>query len=204
MNIKGKVFGFLTVIKRKGFVVYESGKRVPVWECVCECGNMKKIRQPALTAGRTISCGCYSKIASITHGMSGTSIYKRWGEIRQRCLNINSKAYIHYGGRGIKVCNEWNNFETFYADMGDPPTPEHSIDRIDNDGDYSPDNCRWATNAEQNRNQSTTRLISFRGKTLCLSEWARIVGVARSTLRDRLKNWSLKQALTTPKGVRRK
>jgi hypothetical protein len=116
-----------------------------------------------------------------------SSEYLAWDHMKQRCFNPNSKNYKHYGGRGIKVCDRWvNSFENFYNDMGAKPSKEHSIDRINNDGNYEPGNCRWATNIEQQRNRTNSRLIKIDGKAKTVSEWAEITGVSKYVIRQRL------------------
>lgn len=121
-----------------------------------------------------------------THGMSGTPIYLVWIDMVRRCTKPNHHAFRLYGGRGITVCNRWLAFENFFADMGDRPSPEHSIDRKENDKGYSPNNCRWATSIEQSNNRSTNRFVTYEGKTQTVTEWAREKGFWKSTLRYRL------------------
>lgn len=134
----------------------------------------------------------------VTHGHSGTSLYKTWERMRQRCHNPNSNSYGNYGGRGIVVCERWlSSFENFLADMGERPEGK-TLDRYpDNDGNYEPGNCRWATNAEQKRNTRRTKMITFNGKTLCMRDWAALVGVSESQFWKRInKGWPLERALT--------
>jgi len=120
--------------------------------------------------------------------------------MKRRCYNPNTPYYHLYGGRNITVCGRWkDSFVNFLADMGPKPSPEHTIDRIDNDGNYEPDNCRWATKMEQSHNSRKARLITYNGETLCLREWARRLGIGHMALSTRLnRGWSLKKALTTP------
>lgn len=120
-----------------------------------------------------------------------------------RCTNPNNRDFVLYGGRGIRVCARWSaSFESFLADMGERPTKRHSIDRIDNNGDYEPGNCRWATPLEQNRNRRNTRLVTFKGETLALAEWSQRTGIAYHTLKSRLlKGWDSARALTTKTGT---
>lgn len=121
-----------------------------------------------------------------THGMSRTPENNAWRELRHRCENPNMHNYHRYGGRGIKVCKRWSKFENFYADMGPRPSAKHSIDRIDNDGDYTPDNCRWATQLEQAKNRGNNRYIELKGEVKHLWEWCRQYGVSPSTVRTRM------------------
>ena len=134
-----------------------------------------------------------------THGMSRTSEHNTWKQIKQRCSNPNHKAFSRYGGKGITMCERWESFENFYADMGPKPTASHSVDRIDGSKGYSKDNCRWATPKEQSQNRDFVRMITFQGETLCLTDWAEKVGIDFKTLHSRLTcGWSEELALTTP------
>lgn len=131
--------------------------------------------------------------------MKKTPIYSTWRTMRERCNNPNAVNYDRYGGRGIKVCERWSSFENFYADMGDRPFPRAEIDRIDNDGDYEPGNCRWATRSQNGNNTSANRAITFRGKTQNIVQWAKEFGLSYPAVYQRLKlGWSIEKALTTP------
>lgn len=132
--------------------------------------------------------------------MSETPEYWAWRELRARCRHPGHQAYRYYGGRGITVCPEWEDFTVFLHDMGQRPSSGHSIDRIDNDGPYSPANCRWATNTEQNRNKRGLRLLTVDGRTMSVTEWAEETGIARHNLYYRLdKGWPIKDVLDNRK-----
>lgn len=153
-DLAGQKFGRLTALDR---ALGERGSR---WRCQCDCGETSVVRGILLLNGNTRSCGCLSKESSAavcrsraTHGGRDTPEYGVWWSMRQRCDNPANKAFANYGGRGIRVCERWQSFENFRADMGMRPSDELSIDRIDNDGNYEPGNCRWATAKEQRANQ---------------------------------------------------
>ena len=123
--------------------------------------------------------------------------YRSWAALKSRCFDPQNSAYHYYGGRGISVCERWTSFEHFYTDMGPRPSPKHSIDRINNNGDYCRENCRWATSQEQCRNTRRTHLLTFEGKTLCVTDWALILGIDRHTIIRRLKRgWSVEKTLS--------
>jgi hypothetical protein len=177
MNCKplNAVYGRLTVLYRDGTThVYAA----------CSCGSPpKRYWVRALRSGNTQSCGCLARerqsavgVASATHGMTKSSEYKTWAQMRKRCADPSDKSFANYGGRGIKVCERWAAFENFYADMGPRPSPKHTLDRRDNDGDYSPDNCRWATKTEQTRNRRNAITVTLRGQTKPLMVWCEELG----------------------------
>ncbi len=170
------------------------------WICLCECGNRPKIYKYHLFKGQTQSCGCLWRDTMTTHGHTHSPEYSTWRHMIQRCTNPKNGRFHHYGGRGITVCPQWISFENFLADMGNKPTPKHSLDRINNDGHYCPENCRWATYGQQNRNHSSNRNITFRGETKCITDWASHVGISRATLYNRIvrASWPIEKALTTP------
>ena len=198
-NITGQIFGRLTAIERmpRG---YHSPKRV-FWRCQCKCGNERILAYTTLVHGKTRSCGCLRKEAyrecPRTHGKSRTPTFAIWCGMLARCSNPNVIVYGRYGGRGIKVCERWHDFSAFIADMGERPSLDHSLDRIDNAGNYEPGNVRWATTWQQASNKRNTLMISAFGRTLHLAEWSRQVGITSQTIHKRLKRgWPPERALT--------
>lgn len=133
-----------------------------------------------------------------------TPEYRAWRQLQSRCSNVLGLDYKNYGGRGIKVCERWKKYENFLEDMGRRPSSKHSIERKNNDGDYEPENCVWATPEKQNSNKRNNVMITFRGVTKHLAAWAREVGVCTATLQTRLHRWSVEEALTTPKLTHRR
>lgn len=202
INLTGKQFGRLTVVQASGITKNKSVR----WLCQCDCGHKKVIDGASLRYGATRSCGCLlvetakKQKPRLTHGKTKTKVYRAWAKMKARCKDTNDKRWEHYGGRGISVCSRWSDFESFYADMGEPPTEEHSLDRIDVNGDYCRENCRWATPKEQARNQRRSNLITFNGKTQCLADWAEELGIRYGTLEARLNayQWPVEKAFSTP------
>ena len=153
IDLTGKTFGRLSVVKRNGS---KYGK--PAWLCQCNCGNTITIASRALASGNTKSCGCLKRELQTKHSLCDSPEYKVWIKMRNRCNNPKNDGFATYGGRGIKVCSRWNDFKYFISDMGERPTPKHQIDRINNDDDYSPENCRWVLPNVNARNRSTTKI----------------------------------------------
>jgi hypothetical protein len=156
-DLVGQTFGRLTVV---GLASRRRSNRT-TWECKCTCGEMREVRGNSLLTGNSASCGCLARerwqAAKTLHGMSTTRTFKIWLGIKTRCLNPHTKNWPYYGGRGISICKEWqDSFSSFFAAMGVCP-PGLTIERIDNDGNYEPGNCKWATRAEQNRNKRDGR-----------------------------------------------
>ena len=174
------------------------------WNCLCDCGNTHIASGKSLRAGGTKSCGCLKtekwRKRVRTHGQSKTKEYVAWQAMIQRCTKPSCLEFHRYGGRGISVCEKWKrSFEAFFADMGLAPTKKHSVDRINNDGNYEPGNCRWATMKEQCRNTAKSKFYSFEGKNLTIPEWAEITGIHPMTIWARLKKgWSVQETLTKP------
>lgn len=193
VNRIGERYGRLLVTGRT--VVGSSG----FWVCKCDCGNTTLQPGGALGRGRVKSCGCWNNEKNNKHGMARTKVYIAWQSMLQRCENQKHRSYALYGGRGIKVVAEWHEFTQFYKDMGEPPSKRHSIDRIDCDGDYSKQNCRWATQKEQVGNQRRNIKITYLGKTMTATQWAEELAISRKTIYSRLDNgWSPEAALSTP------
>lgn len=201
-DLTGRKFGRLTVIEYKG----QKKDHIVLWLCKCECGNERIIPTSHLKNGHTISCGCFqkekAKQAKTTHGLRKTRLYEIWNGVLQRCYNPNRAKYKNYGGRGITVCEEWrDDFKAFYDwAMSNGYRDDLTIDRIDNNGDYEPSNCRWVTVQEQAYNKSTSRFITYKGETKTIGEWAKIAGLKTTTLWVRLNklNWSVEKAIETP------
>lgn len=165
LDLTGRRFGRLHVITRADDI----GPGNARWMCRCDCGNFIVVRSPHLSRGKTKSCGCFREEMHRTHGRSQEREYRSWCSMKSRCTNPNSPSYRRYGGRGIKVCERWQSFENFYADMGQRPANK-SIDRINNDGNYEPGNCRWADRLTQNRNRVQYARRQFTGRIQPVSE----------------------------------
>ncbi len=199
-NKIGDQFGKLTIIA----VAESLDKSGRAWLCRCECGNVKPIRQSHLRAKISSSCGCVNRInrlKSITkHGHSYSITYSSWAKLKQRCGNPNHTYFQDYGGRGIKVCERWlHSFENFLEDMGERPSKNYSIDRIDFNGNYEPDNCRWATATTQSQNTRHNRNFTINGETKCLAEWCRIYKRPFPIIRERVNaGKDILEALTKP------
>ena len=163
-----------------------------MWHCTCDCGNELVVRASSLRCGNTCSCGCLqrdrSAAAALIHGGVGTPTYAVWSKIIERCYNPRTHLYSFYGGRGIRMSHRWReSYAAFRSDMGERPSSAHSIDRINNDGDYEVGNCRWATRAQQARNTSRNIIITHNGESLCMTDWAKRIGVSPGTIAYRLR-----------------
>lgn len=204
-DMSGLRFGRLVVLERAG-----TRSKNPIWRCRCDCGNEIFAMGGNLRSGDTQSCGCLNrenaKKRYLTHGGTNTRLFRIWHNMKNRCGNPNTKDYADYGSRGIKVCPEWSeNFEAFrdWA-MANGYREDLTLDRKDNDGPYSPENCRWITNAAQQNNRRNNHLLTLYGKTQTITKWAEETGINRSTLKARLKRgWSIEKALTYPVGKER-
>lgn len=205
VDLTGQVFGSLKVL-----YLYESsgttGHSHTRWICAClACGEKEHpVRASLLRSGGATTCGC----SHLRHGLSRSSEYQVFKAMHDRCRNSHNPQFKDYGGRGICVCDRWSGkagFAAFIADMGQKPPAAHSIDRIDNDGDYEPSNVRWSTRSEQQRNRRTNRLLTFKGQTMCVSEWSECLGIHHALIRSRLHNgWSTEDALTLPRHSHRR
>lgn len=204
MDLTGQRFGRLVVVCR---AANDGRGKQTCWLCRCDCGRESSPRAGSLKNGNTTSCGCAktdSSRARRTHGgaVGGrlTPEYTAWRSMLARCHRPTNCAWANYGGRGITVCPKWRaSYAAFLADMGPRPSPIHSLDRIDNDGNYEPGNCRWATNGEQSRNTRNVVVLEYGGERLCITDWAIRAGMQTNTLRTRLRSgWPLALALTAP------
>lgn len=216
VDLTGRRFGRLTVLKDSG---RRSNAKI-LWDCVCDCGKTKAVQSTALLHGVTRSCGCLQRelakaraerpgdcgtpqVVVATHRRSSEPIYAVYQAMVARCYNPNSTGFHKYGGRGITVCDEWRGqggFERFLADMGEPPSPSHSIERVENGGPYSPSNCVWATKRQQSRNRRNSLRVLYQGRMRLLIEIAEEVGVAYKVLHKRIKyqRLTIEQAVSKP------
>jgi len=200
-NDPGKVYGRLTVLEYGP--VYESGAITLV--CRCVCGTAITATRSNIRLSKTNSCGCLkrerARMAHLTHGRTGTPLYGVWRSMIGRCHDPQVPAYARYGALGVRVCARWRaSFETFLADVGERPSPKHSIDRWpDPAGHYEPGNVRWATLAQQRRNQRINKFIEYQGRHQLLTDWTRELGLPFSAIRYRLRTgWPVEQAFTVP------
>jgi hypothetical protein len=205
-DLTGKVYGRLTVISHSHFTGFNKTKRHH-WICTCSCGVTKSFMACSLTGGYAKSCGCLKKEETlkrlITHGEGGkatiTKEYITWVSIKARCTRKTDKTYRWYGARGIVMCERWiNSYETFLADMGRAPSQKHSIERNNNNGNYEPSNCRWATQKEQANNRRGNRIIEYNGIRKNLTQWCESLGLEYKKIHQRIHkgNWSIDDAFT--------
>jgi hypothetical protein len=196
----GQRYGRLVALTFVG----RSSRGIGRWRFRCDCGKKCALWTNNVRNGHTRSCGCWRRERSVqigrqtaTHRMTGLIEHRAWTQLRNRCQNSRNKDYKEYGGRGIKVCKRWEKFENFYADMGPRPSVKHSLDRHpDNDGDYKPSNCRWATKKQQRRNQRRSKMVRYQGRRMTLAEACDLSGVRSDKARLRLRRgWSVKRAL---------
>lgn len=197
IDMKGEKIGRLTVLER----AENTKSNKAQWLCLCDCGNKVVIPRSSFIRG-TKSCGClrsdWAKENNRIHGMKKTRLYRIWSGMKDRCCNPNSKYWGRYGGRGICVCDEWKNFIDFYEwSLESGYSEKLTLDRIDNNGDYCPENCRWSTYKQQENNRSNNRILVHNGESHTISEWSEIVGIDQRLISQRLYHgWSAYRALT--------
>ena len=201
MDLKGQRFGRWLVEEHVGKV----GAR-HCWRCTCDCGRTGIVAANNLRTGKSQGCGRKTcKYVHLKHGLQRdrkqTPEYRIWAAIKGRCLNPADAEYHNYGGRGIKMCQRWqDDAGAFVADMGPRPSPKHSVDRQDNDGHYEPGNCRWATIEEQANNRRNNVRLTFNGKTQTMAQWCRELGLNDSLVESRIsRGWNPTDALTVPR-----
>lgn len=197
----GKIYGRLQVVSDLGTM--KGGRRIMA---ICECGKSKDYRLSDLKSGMSTNCGCVRRVSlrnrNMTHGDSKTALYSVWRGMNERCVYAKHVKYNRYGGRGISVCSEWaGSYEQFKKwALLNGYVHGLELDRKDNDGNYSPENCRWVTKKTNRRNKSTNRMLVFNGESRCIAEWADITGISQDTIKDRINKlkWSVDRALTDP------
>lgn len=202
LDRSGRKYGRLTAIR----VSHYNERKQAYWLCVCDCGTEKSIFGGNLTSGAVISCGCYSREnpAHLIHGAAKDfqhyPEYDIWLGMKGRVHNPNNKRFKFYGGRGITICQQWlDSFENFYRDMGQRPHPKLTLHRVNNNGNYCPENCVWATKKVQNREKTNTHWQTYQGERKSLADWADITGINYTALHQRLRaGWSVERAFTTP------
>lgn len=197
-ELAGVRFGRLEAIERT-----RNSRGDVAWVCKCDCGNMVIVKTSDLTSGNTKSCGCYKidgiKKRRTKHNKSKSPLYGVWNTMKSRCYNENSEKYKNYGGRGITICDEWlNDFQCFYDwAMANGYREGLTIDREDVNGNYCPENCRWATPKQQANNRTSSRFLTFDGETHTLQKWSELTGIQPATILFRLDNgWPIERALT--------
>lgn len=215
LDLIGQRFGKLTVIEYAGTKTYKNGNKFSQWLCQCDCGGKKVALGTNLKRGITQSCGCLVKEAACLressghkkHGYHGERLYNVWKGMKSRCNNKNNSSYKHYGARGIKVCEEWNtdyaSFRKWALEAGyneEEKRGKCTLDRVDVNGDYCPENCRWVSQSTQMRNTRCNRMIEYDGEIKSLSEWADILGVSRRILYSRIYTYhqDIDKAFTSP------
>lgn len=188
-DLTGKRFGKLTVVER----ACPEKKDKVYWVCRCDCGNYSIATSGNLKSGNTTGCGCLQiearRKANTTHGQTETRLYKAWESMRQRCNNPKKDHYKDYGGRGISVCEEWDRSFSSFCDwaMSHGYGENLTLDRIDADGNYCPENCRWATVKEQQNNRRNNHLLTYKNETHSMMEWSEILGVDYCALKRKIR-----------------
>lgn len=211
IDLTGKRFGRLTVIERAEDYVSPGGNPSIQWLCSCECGNTAIVLGSLLRKGESRSCGCLRRETSVDihvkHGLTKSRLYNIWTLMKRRCLNPNAQHFRRYGGRGITICDEWlKDFMTFYNwAMANGYRDDLSIDRIDNNKSYCPENCRWATQSEQMSNYSKNRLFTIHGETKTLTEWCKQYNIKTHVVWKRIgRGWTTEEAFGIVPRERRK
>lgn len=203
-DLTGKRFGRWTVLGETVIKIKPDGHHRRYWVCRCDCGTVREVYQRALKNGKTVSCGCYkAEVASQRrkHGLHNSRIYKIWNGMKNRCYLSTLEVYKYYGGRGITICDEWkDDFQNFYDwAMANGYNDTLTIDRIDVNGNYEPDNCRWTTVKVQQNNKRNNRSLQLSGGKITMSELSNISAIPYSTLRNRIEHgMSVEEASTTP------
>lgn len=215
-DITGMRSGKLVAVDRAEDHISPNGTRRTMWNCLCDCGNMTVVRTDGITSGRTTSCGCAriegirrataeGRMGHTKYGESRERLHNIWYLIKYRCENETSPAYKNYGGRGIRMCKEWSDDESGYNAfkewaLSNGYSKELSIDRIDNDGDYEPDNCRWADCYTQANNKRINVYYEYNGESRTLPQWEKVCGIPWKNLWGRIRRngWTIERALTQP------
>lgn len=205
IDISGEKFHMLTVVER----VQNTDRGMPMFRCICDCGNETIVRGSNLKSGAVKSCGCLKRIShSTTHNMSKSKIYRIWAGMKNRCYNKNAKPYKRYGGRGVLVCDEWlDSFENFYGwAIASGYEEGLTIERIDNNGNYAPNNCKWIPLGRQASNRSRNKSIKYKGEVHNLAEWCRKLGISYSLVHNRINKlgWTFEQAVETPCDIKKR
>ena len=200
-NLIGRKFGRLTIINNLGIVSFTKSHPRTHYECLCECGNRKTVSRNQLLRGKTMSCGCLFEETlakrNTTHGGTKTRLFRIWGGMIARCEIKTASGYRNYGAKGITVQESWRmSFLQFKNDVGEPPSPSHTLDRIDTSKGYNKENCRWATRKRQSYNSSVVRLLTYEGYTASLADWGRASGLGAAFGWRVRRGWETARALT--------
>lgn len=211
----GEQYNRLTLIERVKDEVSPSGSITERYLCRCECGVEKVIAWKHIKSGNIKSCGCYRNdkkseiykqvseklsVRNTIHGMTGTRLYRIWGNMMSRCSDRNNPAWENYGGRGITVCDEWHDSDSFFNwAFSNGYNDKLTLDRIDNEREYSPNNCRWADRTQQANNKRSNVMITYNGQTLTMAEWAKVLGINYKVLHNRFRlGWTIDRAFNQP------
>lgn len=199
-DLTNKRFGKLLVVENTN----KKRNKKTIWLCKCDCGNYKEVQVDNLTSGHTKSCGCLNG-KGYKHNLKNTRLYYIWSCMKQRCYNENHKQYKDYGQRGIKICNEWHEFINFYNwAINNDYQDNLTIDRINNNGNYEPDNCRWVNMKIQSNNRRSNHIIEYKNETHTLKEWCDILKLNYKTIQTRINSlkWNVKKAFETPTNIK--